>query len=81
MSDAFHYFRAHAVRALCKARAMPLGSMKHHQAGITVEAKTWVVGAGLPEAEGSGLSAPGLDDAASGRAHPRAWAEAGGMRA
>src|ERR1700716_3207280 len=24
MSDAFHYFRAHAVRALCKARAMPL---------------------------------------------------------
>src|SRR3981189_649637 len=23
MSDAFHYFRAHAVRALCKARAMP----------------------------------------------------------
>ena len=22
MSDAFHYFRAHAVQALCKARSM-----------------------------------------------------------
>jgi hypothetical protein len=31
MSDAFHYFRAHAVRALCKARAMPLGRMRHLQ--------------------------------------------------
>jgi hypothetical protein len=32
MSDAFHYFRAHAVRALCKARAMPLGRIRHLQA-------------------------------------------------
>ena len=31
MSDAFHYFRAHAVRALCKAQAMPLGRMRHLQ--------------------------------------------------
>jgi hypothetical protein len=31
MSDAFHYFRAHAVRALCKARAMPFGRLKHLQ--------------------------------------------------
>ena len=31
MSDAFHYFRAHAIRALCKARAMPLGRMRHLQ--------------------------------------------------
>jgi len=29
MSDAFDYFRAYAVRALCKARAMPQGRMKH----------------------------------------------------
>src|SRR3954465_13471316 len=34
MSDAFHYFRAPAIRALCKARAMPLGRMKHLQAAI-----------------------------------------------
>src|SRR5215204_6256861 len=34
MSDAFHYFRAHAIRALCKARAMPFGKMKHLQAVI-----------------------------------------------
>lgn len=34
MSDAFHYFRAHAVRALCKARAMPLGRMRQLQAVI-----------------------------------------------
>jgi hypothetical protein len=34
MSDAFHYFRAHAVRALCKARAMPFGRMKRLQAAI-----------------------------------------------
>ncbi|WP_407112154.1 hypothetical protein [Bradyrhizobium sp. LMG 9283] len=32
MSDAFDYFRAHAVRALCKARGMPRGRMKHLQA-------------------------------------------------
>ncbi|WP_346347910.1 hypothetical protein [Bradyrhizobium sp. 159] len=31
MSDAFDYFRAHAVRALCKARTMPRGRMKHLQ--------------------------------------------------
>jgi hypothetical protein len=31
MSDAFDYFRAHAIRALCKARAMPRGRMKHLQ--------------------------------------------------
>jgi hypothetical protein len=31
MSDAFHYFRAHAVRALCKARRMPLGRNRHLQ--------------------------------------------------
>ena len=31
MSDAFNYFRAHAVRALCKARAMPRGKMKRLQ--------------------------------------------------
>ncbi|MDE5454146.1 hypothetical protein GWE18_15060 [Bradyrhizobium sp. CSA112] len=31
MSDAFHYFRAHAVRALCKARAMPVERMRHLQ--------------------------------------------------
>ncbi|MEY9463907.1 hypothetical protein ABH973_004320 [Bradyrhizobium ottawaense] len=31
MSDAFDYFRAYAVRALCKARAMPKGRMKHLQ--------------------------------------------------
>jgi hypothetical protein len=29
MSDAFDYFRAYAVRALCKARSMPRGRMKH----------------------------------------------------
>src|SRR5436190_23691963 len=34
MSDAFHYFRAHAVRALCKARTMPIGRLKHLQAVI-----------------------------------------------
>ena len=28
MSDAFDYFRAYAVRALCKARSMPQGRMK-----------------------------------------------------
>jgi hypothetical protein len=31
MSDAFDYFRAYAVRALCKARSMPNGRMKHLQ--------------------------------------------------
>ena len=31
MSDAFDYFRAYAVRALCKARLMPRGKMKHLQ--------------------------------------------------
>lgn len=31
MSDAFDYFRAYAVRALCKPRAMPRGRMKHLQ--------------------------------------------------
>lgn len=31
MSDAFHYFRAHAVRALCKARAMPVGRIRQLQ--------------------------------------------------
>ncbi|MCK1360212.1 hypothetical protein [Bradyrhizobium sp. 199] len=31
MSDAFDYFRAHAIRALCKARAMPRGRVKHLQ--------------------------------------------------
>lgn len=31
MSDAFDYFRAYAVRALCKARAMPRGRMKQLQ--------------------------------------------------
>lgn len=31
MSDAFDYFRAYAFRALCKARSMPQGKMKHLQ--------------------------------------------------
>jgi hypothetical protein len=31
MSDAFDYFRAYAVRVLCKARSMPYGRMKHLQ--------------------------------------------------
>nr|WP_249810725.1 hypothetical protein [Bradyrhizobium sp. 17] len=31
MSDAFDDFRAYAVRALCKARSMPQGKMKHLQ--------------------------------------------------
>jgi hypothetical protein len=31
MSDAFDYLRAYAVRALCKARSMPRGRMKHLQ--------------------------------------------------
>jgi hypothetical protein len=31
MSDAFDYFRAYAVRALCKARSLPRGRMKHLQ--------------------------------------------------
>lgn len=31
MSDAFDYLRAHAIRALCKARRMPRGRMKHLQ--------------------------------------------------
>lgn len=31
MSDAFDYFRAYAVRALCKARSMPHGRIKHLQ--------------------------------------------------
>lgn len=34
MSDAFHYFRAHAVRAICKARQMPLGRLRHLQAVV-----------------------------------------------
>lgn len=34
MSDAVDYFRAHAVRALCKAREMPLGSGKRRQRAI-----------------------------------------------
>ena len=34
MSDAVDYVRAHAVRALCKARAMPRGRMKHLQAVV-----------------------------------------------
>jgi hypothetical protein len=34
MPDAVDYFRAHAVRALCKARAMPRGRMKHLQAVV-----------------------------------------------
>lgn len=31
MSDAFDYFRAYAAQALCKARSMPRGRMKHLQ--------------------------------------------------
>lgn len=31
MSDAFDYLRAHAVRALCRARRMRRGRMKHLQ--------------------------------------------------
>lgn len=31
MSDAVDYLRAHAIRAICKARAMPRGRMKHLQ--------------------------------------------------
>jgi hypothetical protein len=31
MSDAFDYFCAYAVRALCKARSMPRGRVKHLQ--------------------------------------------------
>lgn len=31
MSDAIDYFRAYAVRALCTARSMPHGRMKHLQ--------------------------------------------------
>ena len=31
MSDAFDYFPAYAVRALCKARSMPHGRMKRLQ--------------------------------------------------
>ena len=31
MSDAFDYFRAYAVRALCKARLMSHGRMRHLQ--------------------------------------------------
>jgi hypothetical protein len=31
MSDAYDYFRAHAVRAICKARRMPLGRIRHLQ--------------------------------------------------
>ena len=31
MSDSLDYFRAYAVRALCKARSMPHGRMKHLQ--------------------------------------------------
>lgn len=31
MSDAFDYFPAYAFRALCKARSMPRGRMKHLQ--------------------------------------------------
>jgi hypothetical protein len=31
MSDAFDYFRTYAVRALCRARSMPQGRMKHLQ--------------------------------------------------
>ena len=31
MSDAFDYFRAYPVRALCKARSMPRGRMRHLQ--------------------------------------------------
>jgi hypothetical protein len=38
MSDGFHCFRAHAVPALCKARMMPLGRIRHLQ---TVEGKIY----------------------------------------
>lgn len=31
MSDAYDYFRAHAVRAICRARRMPLGRSRHLQ--------------------------------------------------
>jgi hypothetical protein len=31
MSDAFHYFKAHAVEAVRKARAMPFGRTKQKQ--------------------------------------------------
>ena len=34
MSDAVDYFRAFAVRALCKARAMPFGRGKRMQRAI-----------------------------------------------
>ncbi|TKV77722.1 hypothetical protein FDV58_29385 [Bradyrhizobium elkanii] len=34
MSDAFDHFRAYAVRALCKARAMPRGRMKKLQTAV-----------------------------------------------
>ena len=34
MSDAVDYFRAPAVRALCKTRAMPRGRMEHLQAVV-----------------------------------------------
>jgi hypothetical protein len=31
MSDAHHYFQAHAIEAVRKARSMPLGHMKRKQ--------------------------------------------------
>lgn len=34
MSDAFHYFRAHAVRAICKARRMRRGRIRNLQSLI-----------------------------------------------
>src|ERR1700724_1323109 len=40
---------------------------------ITIEAKAWLIIAGVPEGEGSGLSARIVDNAASGRSRSRAW--------
>ena len=44
---------------------------------ITVEAKAWMVDAGLPQGEGTGLSARIVDDAASGPPCARAWTGGG----
>lgn len=34
MSDAVDYFRAYAIRAICKARSMPVGRLKRVQRAV-----------------------------------------------
>src|SRR6202043_2450685 len=72
----------HQTVTRCLERAAELGVIAalddRPRAGrdpvITAEAKTWLVGAGLPEGQGVGLSARTVDHPAVGRACP--WSRA-----